>query len=957
MDCRKSVRSLTQQERRDFLKALRRLKRSGDYDQLVRTHFEAVWRQNASNQWQSKGLPNDAHGGPAFLPWHRKFLREFETKLQNHVSGVTLPYWNWREDARIAQQSGGSQGETLPVFENDSATPTDGLLGGDGTLTDGPFEDGFKTSPPFDWDRKYDSTGGISRPVLQQFGPNADRPLERSMGNTSNLPQPSTVDAALTIDKFHEPPFDSTTQSFRNVLEGWMAPPASAFPSGTSPPSKRAYLHNAVHVWVGGDMLPMTSPNDPVFFLHHCYVDKLWADWQDAHPNAAQFPPNSSNAPDGHRLGTQMPPWNIDPGTMLDYRSVGYVYDTSPPRVELVRPQGTPTTLEFNDVPQGRETSRAAVFEVTGCQTTVTLRVDNVTGPFSVKPSMKTRTHTPPSGINRLEANVWLTYMGQSPGTSASGTATISCPETGESWTVQLSANAIAEPTVGVAMVLDESGSMGSPSGAGSRSRIEVLRDAGEAFLDLMSDDDSLGIAAFHSDASTALSTQTVGGQGSSSRSSARSTIRNLSPTPANRSTNTGFTSIGDGVLEGRTLLSNASNVDERALVVFTDGHENRPTYIADLPSSGTDDKVFAVGLGTPSQIRPAALQRLTNASGSDEGYVLVSGSLSPDDQFLLDKYFIQILAGVTNRDVIVDPQGRLRPESESSPGTIQLPFHVSRAELDLDVILLSPGRNVIPMVLETPGGTVIEPQDVTGSDAQYIDGERLDAFRLPLPYTVGGQQARAGEWTVRLEIDPEGYDQYLGRLEETDIDAYERTVANGVPYRLLVNARSNLSFDARIGQSSFEPGSRLDVTATLEESGLPVSDATVAAAHTRPDGAHSRLQLQAGATPGRFEGSVAQADAGLHAFRLRAQGTTLDGSRFRRESFVTGSLWPGGDDPLPRATPGTGPAGEPGRADDRTFELLACLLEEGAFEEYLDEYGIDREIIEACLESVINEE
>ncbi|HEX5847186.1 MAG TPA: tyrosinase family protein, partial [Rhodoplanes sp.] len=28
-------------------------------------------------------------------------------------------------------------------------------------------------------------------------------------------------------------------------------------------------------------MAPMTSPNDPVFFLHHCFVDKAWADWQE----------------------------------------------------------------------------------------------------------------------------------------------------------------------------------------------------------------------------------------------------------------------------------------------------------------------------------------------------------------------------------------------------------------------------------------------------------------------------------------------------------------------------------------------------------------------------------------------------------------------------------------------------------------------------------------------------
>lgn len=33
-------------------------------------------------------------------------------------------------------------------------------------------------------------------------------------------------------------------------------------------------------------MLPGTSPNDPVFFLHHCNVDRLWWQWQQNHPDA-----------------------------------------------------------------------------------------------------------------------------------------------------------------------------------------------------------------------------------------------------------------------------------------------------------------------------------------------------------------------------------------------------------------------------------------------------------------------------------------------------------------------------------------------------------------------------------------------------------------------------------------------------------------------------------------------
>jgi len=43
--------------------------------------------------------------------------------------------------------------------------------------------------------------------------------------------------------------------------------------------------HGLPHVCIGGDaygdMSTYFSPNDPIFFLHHCFVDFLWAIWQD----------------------------------------------------------------------------------------------------------------------------------------------------------------------------------------------------------------------------------------------------------------------------------------------------------------------------------------------------------------------------------------------------------------------------------------------------------------------------------------------------------------------------------------------------------------------------------------------------------------------------------------------------------------------------------------------------
>ncbi len=40
--------------------------------------------------------------------------------------------------------------------------------------------------------------------------------------------------------------------------------------------------HNPVHNLIGGEMTQMTSPRDPIFFLHHCNIDRLWNAWVQA---------------------------------------------------------------------------------------------------------------------------------------------------------------------------------------------------------------------------------------------------------------------------------------------------------------------------------------------------------------------------------------------------------------------------------------------------------------------------------------------------------------------------------------------------------------------------------------------------------------------------------------------------------------------------------------------------
>ncbi|MCX6109836.1 MAG: tyrosinase family protein [Proteobacteria bacterium] len=77
--------------------------------------------------------------------------------------------------------------------------------------------------------------------------------------------------------------------------------------------------HNTVHSAVGGDMGHFMSPLDPLFWLHHANVDRLWAQWQAQHPDII---PSNPNAQDGD--GKDANGLVLDAKFWLDYVLDGY---------------------------------------------------------------------------------------------------------------------------------------------------------------------------------------------------------------------------------------------------------------------------------------------------------------------------------------------------------------------------------------------------------------------------------------------------------------------------------------------------------------------------------------------------------------------------------------------------------------------------------------------------------
>ncbi len=61
----------------------------GRYDQVVALHLGVTSRLR-----DGASIGDGAHGIPAFLPWHRKYLVWLEELLRAVDSRVSIPYWD-----------------------------------------------------------------------------------------------------------------------------------------------------------------------------------------------------------------------------------------------------------------------------------------------------------------------------------------------------------------------------------------------------------------------------------------------------------------------------------------------------------------------------------------------------------------------------------------------------------------------------------------------------------------------------------------------------------------------------------------------------------------------------------------------------------------------------------------------------------------------------------------------
>ena len=271
-----------------YIAAVKRMKTGGSYQVFVNWHADSA-------------VGNIAHDNVSFLHWHRAYIRIFEIELQkadialqtavnpafDSRNAISLPWWDYTTLNGADPRS--SSGRTW----------RDNFMGPSGAglnrhVPSGPFAGSVQWSialpPPANVLVRNLARAGLSLPTRAEI----NRSLKLRVFDNNDM-------------KYDGMPNPSDVNSFRAFLEGFVR----------VPPGPKSQMHNGGHTWVTGHMGSVPSaPNDPIFWLHHAAIDRLWARWQTRHPKLSdQYPSNAAvasalaNNVNALRADQPMRPW------------------------------------------------------------------------------------------------------------------------------------------------------------------------------------------------------------------------------------------------------------------------------------------------------------------------------------------------------------------------------------------------------------------------------------------------------------------------------------------------------------------------------------------------------------------------------------------------------------------------------------------------------------------------
>lgn len=210
-----------------------------------------------------EGAIASEHGDSHFLPWHRLYLLDLERQLQAVRPTVTLPYWQFDNPAPN-------------VFTEDFMGAID-QIPRDSREPGGELDSGATTPPArFALDNflrlwQIGDVQGIPRTA--RFNPQTDAAngvilVDPNSGRVINF---TLADEDATLKLGGGVPPENPEKA--TLGSSALPPPGFARMEGSP--------HGAAHMSFNGRLNNVpTAPEDPLFFLLHCNVDRLWARWQ-----------------------------------------------------------------------------------------------------------------------------------------------------------------------------------------------------------------------------------------------------------------------------------------------------------------------------------------------------------------------------------------------------------------------------------------------------------------------------------------------------------------------------------------------------------------------------------------------------------------------------------------------------------------------------------------------------
>lgn len=294
------------------------------YDYYVELHLGAF----TSMETDDMSHTQMAHMGPQFLPWHRYYLLRLEADMQQVLGdpSFALPYWDWSDCPSDVEDG---ENPCPKLFESDFLGSAGSCDDEDAAVTGYLVDLGFETNI---WSeataQTMFNTGSIQC---------STKPLQRQVGcldiNDGNPPSAEGAEGVYDRTVYDIDPYDTCNTdedvSFRQYLEGYSKSEENALCiiSGCE-------NHGLGHLYISGDMgSGGAPPNDPMFFLHHANVDRLWAMWQDNNRADAETATDYGNPeyPDDWR-GAMYNFDEVRADELFDFRALGFQYDTNQPQ-------------------------------------------------------------------------------------------------------------------------------------------------------------------------------------------------------------------------------------------------------------------------------------------------------------------------------------------------------------------------------------------------------------------------------------------------------------------------------------------------------------------------------------------------------------------------------------------------------------------------------------------------